>query len=386
MLRNQPWSLLAQVCFAQATTFLIRPTSAYRALELGIDSAWLGLLAAAFSILPFVIAAFVGHFVDQGNERTTLISGAALMVIAAAGLLCWSTSLTLLLVWNALLGAGFVCCIVSQQTLIAHRDPKTVDANFGMFTFVNALGQSLGPLALTALSGHVAFPDTKLLFAVSVGCAVVALVLAVAMRSQGEATGRADPSRHSIRDALKAPSGTRGKLLSAIVISMIILVAIDLLTVYLPAWGVEMGISATTVGVLLSIRSVATMLSRIGLGAMVRLLGRSTLIMTSTLMAAIAILALVFTSNIVVAGVVLFIAGVGLGIGQPLTMASVSVAAPPGTVGLWLSIRLSGNSLGLVVIPPVVGLVSGVVGVTGVFGILAVTLTGVAGLAWTDRR
>lgn len=388
MLRSQPWPLLIQVCFAQATTFLIRPSSTYRALELGIDSAWLGLLAAAFSLLPLVMAAFVGHFVDQGNTRSTLIGGATLMALAAAGLLCWSSSLTLLLVWNALLGAGFICCVVSQQTIVAHRDPKRVDANFGMFTFVNALGQSLGPLALTVLSGQAALPNTRLLFAVSVGCAVVALVLAVAMRTQDEDTGRPGegPPRQSLRDALKTPSGTRGKLLSALVISMIVLVAIDLLTVYLPAWGMEKGISAAMVGVLLTIRSVATMLSRLGLGTMARKFGRSTLIMASTMIAAIAIFILVFTNDVVIAGLVLFVAGVGLGIGQPLTMASVSVAAQPGAVGLWLSIRLSGNSLGLVVIPPVVGLVSGALGVTGVFGILAGTLTGVAGLAWIDRR
>lgn len=385
MLRSQPWPLLAQVCFAQATTFLIRPSSAYRALELGVTSAWLGLLAAAFSILPFVLAAFVGHFVDRGNERATLIGGAALMVVAAAGLLGWSSSLTLLLIWNMLLGAGFVCCVVSQQTFVAHRDPKTVDANFGMFTFVNALGQSLGPLALTALSGHAAFPDTMLLFAVAVGSAAVALMLAIAMRYPGGVTGSADPPQHSFRDALKTPSDLRRRLSSAIVISMIILVAIDLLTVYLPAWGVEKGMSASAVGVLLSARSVATMISRVGLGTMARLVGRSTLILVSTSLAAVAIVILVFTSDLFLASMVLFVAGLGLGIGQPLTMAIIAVAAPPGTVGLWLAIRLSGNSLGLVVFPPVVGLMSGGLGASGVFGVLAAALALATGLSSTRR-
>ncbi|GGD31652.1 MFS transporter [Microbacterium faecale] len=387
-MRHQPWSLLFQAGFAQGTTFLIRPTSAYRALELGIDFAWLGFLAAAFSLLPSLIATFVGHFVDRGNEHRTLVFGASLTVLSAGGLVFWSSSLMLLLAWNSLLGLGFICCVVSQQTLVAQGDPKTLDSNFGVLTFVGALGQSLGPLAITVFSGHSAFPDTTLLFVVGVCCAVVALVLAIAMRSPGRvdrSIGHVS-SRPSIWEALRAPSRARGRLLIALVVSIAILAAVDLLTVYLPAWGVEVGISATMVGVLLSVRSIATMLSRLGLGAMVRVFGRSTLIIASTLIAGIAVLLLGFTTNVLVAGMVLVVAGVALGIGQPLTMATVSLLAPPGTVGLWLSIRLTGNSLGLVLIPPAVGLVSGALGVVGVFGILAVTLAGVAGLAWAGRR
>lgn len=387
-MRHQPWSLLVQTCFTQGTVFLVRPTSAYRALELGIDFAWLGSLAAAFSLLPALIAAFVGHFVDRRNEKKTLVVGGSLMVVAAGGLVFLSSSLLLLMGWNGLLGMGFVCCVVSQQTIVAHGNPKTVDSNFGVFTLVGALGQSLGPLAITTFSGRTALPDTTLLFVVGVCCAVVALTLAVAMGSPADvtrSTGGALP-RHSILDALNVPIHTRGRIFSMIVVSIVILAAVDLLTVYLPAWGVEMGVSATMVGVLLSVRSIATMLSRLGLGTIVRIFGRSTLVVASTLIAGIAVLLLGFTTNAVVAGVVLLVAGLALGIGQPLTMATVSLLAPRGTVGLWLSIRLTGNSLGLVFIPPAVGLLAGVLGIAGVFGVLAVMLMGVAGLARTGHR
>src|SRR5690606_11110409 len=99
------------------------------------------------------------------------------------------------------------------------------------------------------------------------------------------------------------------------------------------------------------VRSVGTMLSRLGLGLLVRAFGRFSLIVASTIIAALSLLVLLFPVDLIAAGIVLFVAGAALGIGQPLTMAAVSEAAPAGTVGLWLSIRVTANSLGVVVIP-----------------------------------
>jgi hypothetical protein len=46
--------LLLHSAIAQVVTFVLRPTSAYRALELDVPAAWLGALTASFAVVPLV--------------------------------------------------------------------------------------------------------------------------------------------------------------------------------------------------------------------------------------------------------------------------------------------------------------------------------------------
>jgi MFS family permease len=69
--------------------------------------------------------------------------------------------------------------------------------------------------------------------------------------------------------------------------------------------------------------------------------------------------------------------GLGLGVGQPLTMSWLAEIAPPGLRGRAMSLRLTGNRLGQVVIPSAVGLVAAGVGAAGVLWATAAALAAV---------
>ena len=66
--------LLMTALLEQVTTSLVRVTTSYRVLELGLSEVWLGIITAAFAILPMVLAVTVGRFIDRGNEVPTAIS------------------------------------------------------------------------------------------------------------------------------------------------------------------------------------------------------------------------------------------------------------------------------------------------------------------------
>jgi MFS family permease len=114
--------------------------------------------------------------------------------------------------------------------------------------------------------------------------------------------------------------------------------------------------------------------------------GRAELIALSTAVSALAVGALAAPLNLVVLAAVLVVAGVALGIGQPLTMTVISLEAPPGTQGTWLALRLSANRLGQSAIPAGVGLVAAGAGVAGVFGVTAAGLAMVAAGSWLSLR
>src|SRR5205085_9974032 len=93
--------LMATAFFEQVTTALIRVTTTYRAVELDLPVVWLGIITAAFAMLPIGLAVPVGRFIDRGNDARTAWIGGGLPAVACSGLAPWQ-SLPAPLVFTAL--------------------------------------------------------------------------------------------------------------------------------------------------------------------------------------------------------------------------------------------------------------------------------------------
>lgn len=387
-MKNWPWILLFHAVFLQLAAYIVRPAAAYRALELGVEPAYLGLIAASFAIVPLFVAVLVGRATDAGREPAVLGIGAVLMVGAGVGLILWSSSLAMLLLWNVILGLGHLMSVIGQQSRIARGNAKKLDSAFGLYTFAGSAGQAIGPSLIVVFGGGQVVPNTTALFAAYTVSCTLMMVLTVFLVRQKPGTGpAATPPPKKLKSALlDTTPEARKQLFGAMAVSMMVLAAVDLIAVYLPALGVERGIPAAAIGILLSIRAVATMASRLYLGGLVARIGRSELIAASTALSALALGALAVPMPVWALGAVLVVAGFALGIGQPLTMTVISLAAPPGTRGTWLSLRLSANRFGQSGIPAAVGFVAAAAGVGGVFGATAGMLAIVSGASWFALR
>lgn len=388
IVKNWPWALLIHALFLNLAAYIIRPAASYRALELGVDPAYLGLIAASFAIVPLFLAVLVGRATDAGRESVVLAVGAVLMVGAGIGLLLWSNSLLLLLIWNVVIGLGHLMSVIGQQSRVARSENHKLDAAFGLYTFAGTAGQAAGPLLITVMGGDQVVPNTQGLFGAYTAATVLMLLFTglLLRRSPGTQLRSASPPKRLRQVFSEATPAARQELFGAMMVSMIVLSAVDLIAVYLPALGVERGIPAAVVGLLLAVRAVATMISRLFLGQLVRALGRSELIVYSTAASALAVGALAVPMPVWLIGAVLAVAGIALGIGQPLTMTVISLAAPAGTRATWLALRLSANRFGQSGIPAAVGLVAAAAGVAGVFATTAATLAVVSGASWFALR
>ncbi|MET1064097.1 MAG: MFS transporter [Arthrobacter sp.] len=385
-----PWLLLLHAVLLQLAAYVVRPTAAYRALELGVDVAFLGLIAASFAVLPLVVSVLVGRMADSGRETLILIAGAGLMVGAGIGLLLWSDSLVLLLIWNVVLGLGHLMSVLGEQSRVAQADDGKLDSAFGIYTFAGSIGQALGPLLIVVFGSGRLIPETDMLFGAYLAAALLMLAVTLVL-SANPRRGRAaavEPAVRQIplREALRVPAPVRRQLFGAMAVSMMVLGAVDLIAVYLPALGVERGLSADLIGLLLTVRAVATMASRLGLGFLVAMFGRQQLIIASMGASAVALAVLTVPMEVWLMGVVLLVAGFALGIGQPLTMTIITLAAPLGTRSMWLALRLSANRAGQSVLPACVGLVAAASGPAGVFGTTAVGLAATALACWRALR
>ncbi|MGN9785348.1 MFS transporter [Nonomuraea sp. ZG12] len=369
----EPWHrhavLLAHAAGTQMITFVLRPTMSYRAIELDVPTAWLGLLGASFALAPLLLALPAGHAADRYGERRMAVAGALLLAASAAAFITLGHTVAGLVAAGLLLGTGHLGSVIAQQALVANTTEQgRHDTAFGHYTFAASLGQAVGPSLITAFGGGRAIPDTGRIFAASCGLAVLLLLLSVLLPPSRPAT-TARAVGGDLRSLLRLPG-----LAHALLTSCVVLAAVDITLAYLPALGTEHGLTAGTVGLLLTIRGAASMVSRLFLGRLARALGRRRLLVSSTVAAAVAMLLTPLPMSLWLLSALLVVIGLGLGVGQPLTMSWLAESAPPGMRGRAMSLRLAGNRTGQLLIPGAAGLAAAGLGAGGVLFITALSL------------
>jgi MFS family permease len=377
--------VLAGVVLTQAALFLARPITSYRALALGADARAVGLITAAFALVPLVVAVPLGRASDRWRPGWLLTGGIALGAVACA-LLGLAASLPGLALASAVLGLGHLALTLAGQSLIARQSGDALhDRDFGLYAAAASAGQLIGPaLAGIALSaaGRSLEDATTLGFVVAAGL----MALAVPTSLGTDRLGRAGRPREGEEGRpLRAWEliGARG-VPAGMFASLAILATVDVLTAFLPVLGTQRGIPPAVVAGLLGLRAATSILSRVLIPWMVGRLGRIRLLAASAAGSALLTAALPLAGDIAVLGLLLAAAGFLLGIGQPLTMSMVVQAVPEGTRGTALAIRLTGNRFGQVATPAAAGLVAGAAGVSAAFFMLG-GLLGLAAVAVVRR-
>lgn len=388
---SRAWLLRLVIAFscAQAAVSMARPAVSYRALALGADERAVGVIAGVYALLPLFAAVPLGRRTDHGRCAPLLPVGVVLISggCALSGL---AHSLTAMAAWSGVMGLGHLCFVIGAQSIVARQSaPDAQDRNFGHFTIGASLGQLVGPVAAGALIGGPDLAGTSAL-ALLVAAGGCALALTSLWRIEHRRTGSGAPRSGAPRVPVHRILRTRG-VPGGIFISLAVLSATDILTAYLPVVGEHRGIAPSVVGVLLSLRAGATIACRLVMTPLIDWLGRSALVVTTCLLAALLCAGIALPVPVWALGVMLVLLGFCLGVGQPLSMTTVVRAAPPDARSTALALRLTGNRLGQVAAPATAGLVAGLVGTAAPFvmlgGLLLIAAAlGVRGAEGGDKR
>ncbi|MEQ3552989.1 MFS transporter [Pseudonocardia nematodicida] len=370
-LPRPPWfpCLVLVTLLSHAVLSGARTLISYRTLSLGGDALAVGLVTGAFAVLPLVVALQIGRAVDRGRGVLAIRLGLILSV-AAVAVAAVSPGLAVLVVASAALGLGQMLHTVACQSLIPlWSPPEKVDSRFGQLTLGVSAGQLLGfPVAgfvatLTNPGGAAEQVATTPALLVMAGMAALAVPFAFcfvpvsrARVSRTEAVG----SQQSTRAIL----GTRG-MKPAMYSSFTVLTGMDLVMAYLPVLGQEMGLSVGTVTLLLTARSVTSVVSRAAMPVLLRRVPRRGLLVSATLASGVPMVLLPLTDDVVLLTVAMLVVGFFWGLGQPLTMSWVTLVADARNRAAALSVRLAGNRIGQVVVPLAAG---GLAGLTGGVG------------------
>ena len=386
---DRPWRLALsyQASLMQAAWTGVRLMIGYRALALGADPFFLGLVASCFALPALVFGLPAGRLTDRVGGSVVASTG---MVIFALG----TTAAIVLpgrwILLAAAVGIGFgqMLIMVGQQTFVANVSAnRASDGAFGTLSAAASIGQLVGPPLVTIVASLAIFgggtnPNTTVGLTVCVALIMLGTPAYLALRRTDRALTPAriaddeDPAR--VSELLRTPGMWR-----SLVVSGAVLVSLDLMYAFVPIWATEQGISAMMVGLLLALRALVSVVSRLGLTRLVDRFGRRVLIITSIVAAVAALIAFPFVGAWGAIAVMIGL-GLGLGIPQPLTMAWVTSLTPSASHGATLGMRLTSNRLAQITLPLAVAAFAAPLGVLGIFWANAALLLGAVGIMFSS--
>ncbi|MEY4962078.1 MAG: hypothetical protein RLZZ249_775 [Actinomycetota bacterium] len=353
--------------FIQAGVYVVRPMITYRAVDLGADAALVGLVGSAFAVAPLLFAIVMGKWVDKGRDGTALVIGSVVSLVVTLGLIFFE-SLPFLFIAMPLLGIGHLFAMLGGQTMIANRspDPK-YERNFGLLTFYASVGHAVGPFfggVLADKGGIEVDVNAALWFAIALFIGASLSVLSLYPKTQKVRIG-ASLDAGAVRKVL-AVKGYK----SAIFVAGSATAVVDVMLIFLPLLGRQLGFGSTEIGILLAVRALASMGVRVVLGRISDRFGMKRILNSGALVTLLGVVAIAFVTDFYLLALVIAVTGFAMGIGQPATMAWVSRISDPDHRGLAISIRLTSNRLGQVVVPAIAGSIA-TAGLGSVFFLLA---------------
>jgi MFS family permease len=349
------------------------------AINLDASQIAIGSLIAMYSVAPVLLGLYAGKLSDRLGVRTPMIAG-TLGVFVALIVPHFFPGLAALYVTSALIGASWVFYNVCAQNLIGIlSDAESRPRNFSNYGLVMAGGSFFGPQLCGFSIDHFGFEQTYL------HLAFIPLASALLM-----IVWRAMPSGLGTRITSEEHATYSANLLSnkplrrTLVTSAIILTGTDLFQFYVPIYGHSIGLSASAIGTILGMFSVAAFVVRLVMPALVKRWSADTVLVCALFIGGGAYLLFPFCTQGVLLGAVAFILGLGMGCSQPLSLMLIYDRAPPGRSGEALGLRLTINNFMHIAVPMLFGSLGTAFGVAPVFITNAAFLT--AGGFLTRKR
>lgn len=331
------------------------------AIELHASAATIGVLIALYGLGPLVLSVTAGKISDRYGSYWPILLGSGGLGIGLV--IPWLfPALEVLYIAALVLGIALVFLNIALQHLVASlggAEQRT--RNVALQSLAIALGGMLGPLLVGVSIDHQGHVRTFLMLSLIVAASTVGWIACSRVIPH---SGRApkDAAGGSVRELLQQPSLRRIMLVSGLVVA-----GVDLYSFYMPIYGHSIGLSATMIGVVLGAFAAATFVVRTTLPLLVRRWGDDRVMTASMILAGLTFLLFPFVHQFVVLLLLSFVLGLGLGVGQPLSLIMTYNRAPAGRAGEALGLRFSVVNLTHMAIPLAFGTIGSALGLITVF-------------------
>ena len=364
-------TLIAQGCHMGS-----RMVASLFAIELGANPLLIGVLISAYSAFPLLLAVYSGRLSDRFGARRPMIAGTAILACGLIIPYLWP-KLPALYISAVLIGIGFIFYNVSAQNLAgALGTPEARTRNFSTLGLGYSGGHMVGPLIGGYAIDYYGFPTAYLAYAILMA---LALIVLLASRRADTASRAEIGERKSTLQLLQSP-----RLRRAIIVSGLVVTGWDLYGFYVPIYGHSIGLSASTIGVILGVFAVASFVVRIVLPLFTRRYGVERVLSIAMFAGAAAFLPFPFIDFVPALLALSFAIGFALGCGQPLTLNIVYNRSPPGRSGEVTGLRLTINNITHIGVPLAAGALGTALGVAPVFWVSGAILAASGQLSRTS--
>lgn len=306
-------------------------------LHLQATPTTLGIIIAVGSIMPMLFASIVGRLSDNISIRLLLIVGMLGSSTSLAAIFFFPKSIVVLVIVQLLFGFFQIITVVSSQNLIGMLSTSNNRGqNYGSYTLSVSIANLIGPLivgiTIDALSYEMAYL-VMAIFAAIPGLFFIWIQLQISRPVASQNV----MSKSFLQLLLDS------QLRTVFVTSAIILTGVGLFEFYFPIYTDSLGISASVIGMLVSLNALAFIISRLVMRPLQKKYRPEQIIGGCLSIAALAFFALPFTETIWLLAIISFVMGLGLGCCQPLSIVMAYDYSPAGHSGEVLGIRLTVN-------------------------------------------
>ena len=353
---------------------------ALTAIEYGADPVTVGFIFSLYSVFPLFLAVHVGRFGDRKGAKVPMLIGAIGLSVGLALPAAWA-GLPALFLSAALFGGCYIFYIVSAQHLVgAMGTAKTRAQNYSIYSVGISVTGLAGPMISGFSIDTIGHQPTFLVLA------LFPAVAAIVIMYIGHRLPKVAPKASS-GPGPRAMDLVRDVPMRRILITAgIIETAGELYNFYLPIYGHSIGLSASTIGMILGVFAFAMLLARGAMARLVKLSSEEHVLYLSLALSAVTCCAFPFIETVPLLVLISFMLGLGLGCCTPLSMLITYNRAPVGRSGEAIGMRQMTTKFTEVMVPVVFGALGTAFGIGLVFWLDALMLGAASWLMRTDAR
>lgn len=379
--------LIGAQVFLHATLAGNRMAAPLLALREGYSPAAVGFLLALFGLSQVFLAVPVGRYVDQHGLKRPMTY--AVTAACAGGILAMIWPVFGLLCFTALLtggAAGATVIAVQRQVGRLAEGGTQLRRSFSWLAIGPSVSNVLGPLAVGFLIDHAgpspgSLPGFQAGFALMAALPLLTWWLLRAVTEVRQMPVGPRPSAWQAWHLLRHRPIARLMLVNWFVSS-----SWDVHTLVVPLLGVERGLSASQIGMILSAFAVATAIVRLLLPMMADRIREWVVLVGAMISTALVFAVYPFLSSALAMGLCSFAMGLGLGVVQPMVMSMLHQVTPNDRHGEALGLRLMAVTATGVAVPLLFGSISAWIGLSGVFWLVAAAVGSGSRAAWQLRE
>lgn len=335
--------------------------------DLNISATKIGIIVALFSLLPLVISIHIGKMIDEMNFRLPIFISIFFAGIGLSLPFLFQNIISIS-ISQIISGVSHTFFIVSCQRYAGLAFGKqSQDYSIVKFSLGMAVGSFIGPF----LAGL--FSD---LFNFYISYGILGLISISALIFSFNLSNETIEPKNIVFKKENSLRLLKNKhLQSAIIMSTIVLFAKEIFIAFFPLYASNIGYSSSTIGIIVSLHTLAAIIIRYFMEVLIDLLNEQRLIFILIIISVFSFAIIPFISNIVLLTLNAFILGLGLGLGQPLSIILTIRSLSEEKAGEGLGLRITFNRFTQVLSPIALGGMANLFGMKSLFIITALAMT-----------